>query len=89
MQARLKWWKEEEDLAVGNVVLMIDPHQVRASWPLARVIEVLPGDDGRVRAVRVDSGGRVYARPVAKLIRLPDETEDRAEAAGLVSPNPD
>ncbi|XP_022079226.1 uncharacterized protein LOC110973069 [Acanthaster planci] len=89
MQARQKWRKEEDDLAVGNVVLMIDPHQVRASWPLARIIEVLPGDDGRVRAVRVESGGRVYTRPVAKLIRLPDETEDRAEVADPVSPNPD
>ena len=76
MQARQKWRGEADNLSKGDVVLMIDPQHSRASWPLAKVIETLPGDDGRVRVVKVKVGDRIYTRPVVRLIRLPDEPDD-------------
>ena len=78
MQARQKWRGETANLSVGDVVLMIDPQQVRARWPVVKVIEVLPGEDGRVRAVKVQTEDRLLTRPVARLIKLPvvpDEDE--------------
>ena len=90
MQARQKWHSENDNLSIGDVVLMVDPQQRRASWPLAKVTEVLPGADKRVRIVRVQVGDRIYTRPVARLIRLPSETtcDTGPEAATLPEPEP-
>ena len=40
-------------------------------WPLATVIEVHPGQDGKVRVVTIKTAKRVYTRPVIKLVHVP------------------
>ncbi len=77
MQVRQKW--RGENLSVGDVVLIIDPLQVRARWPVVKVIEVLPGEDGRGRAVKVQTDDRVLTRPVARLIKLPVVPDEHTE----------
>ena len=67
LQTRKKWWVEERDLAVDDIVLMADSINMRGKWPLGRITEVMPGSDGHVRAVRVLSGGKSYVRPITKL----------------------
>ncbi|XP_022103013.1 uncharacterized protein LOC110985885 [Acanthaster planci] len=84
MQARQKWRGEADNLKAGDVVLMVDPQQARASWPVAQVVEALPGRDGRVRTVKLQTGGREYIRPVARLILLPAEPD----ADSSDDPNP-
>ncbi|XP_075157471.1 uncharacterized protein LOC142230723 [Haematobia irritans] len=44
-------------------------------WPLARITEVHPGTDGRVRVVSVISNGKTYKRPVSKIALLPVKDE--------------
>ena len=39
-------------------------------WPLARVIEVHPGQDGKVRVVTIKTSKGVYTRRVVKLVTL-------------------
>ncbi|XP_071033107.1 uncharacterized protein, partial [Parasteatoda tepidariorum] len=40
------------DISVGEVVLIGDDFKKRLNWPLARVIELIPGKDGKVRTKR-------------------------------------
>ena len=68
---RKKWQKDIKNVQVGDLVLLTDPNAPRGSWPLARVTEVYPGRDGRVRSVQIKtSGGAVYRRPVIKVAVL-------------------
>ena len=39
-------------------------------WPLARVVQVHPGKDGKVRVVTVRTAKGVYRRPVIKVVPL-------------------
>ena len=77
---RSKWRQEAINLQVGDLVLMAESNLSRGSWPLARVIRVFPGEDGRVRSAELrTSGGRTYTRPVAKVCFL---KKTAAEEAG-------
>ena len=53
---RQKWYNEEKDLKIGDVVLLISPDSPRAYWPLGRVIEVYPGKDGHVHSAKLQVG---------------------------------
>ncbi|XP_051785092.1 uncharacterized protein LOC127528414 [Erpetoichthys calabaricus] len=64
LQTRQKWQKQAANLADGRVVMLLDPQLPRASWPVGRVLRVIPGADGRVRTAEVRINGRVYTRPV-------------------------
>ena len=70
LNTRGKWVEQRRDMAVGDVVLMVDQNSLRRSWPLGRVLKVFPGSDGHVRVVRVKSRGREYTRPITKLCPL-------------------
>ena len=72
LQARPKWRATEADLAVGNVVLMVDDNIKRSHWRTALVVEVDGVDgDGHVRTVTVRTpGGKLFARDRSKVVRL-------------------
>ena len=50
------------NLKVGDVVLLADKNFPRGQWPLARVIEVFPSEDGLVRSARVKTSSTVMTR---------------------------
>ena len=50
---RSKWQKEQKDIQVNDVVLVVAPDTPRGQWPLGRVLEVFPGKDKHVRAAKV------------------------------------
>ena len=50
---RQKWHTSSRNLAVNDVVLIKDSNSKRGSWRMARVMEANPGDDGKVRNVKV------------------------------------
>ena len=60
LNASQKWNKTQADL---KVVLAISPESPRAHWPLARVLEVSPGQDGHVRVVKLQEGKDTVVRP--------------------------
>ena len=70
LQARTKWRSPQKDLAEGDVVMMADSSVSRGQWPLARVVKVHRGTDGHVRVVDVKCKGKVYTRPVVRLVHL-------------------
>ena len=76
---RTKWYQEKKNLAVGDIVLVTSPSTPRGSWPLGRVINTYPGDDGHVRAVRIKCNDKEYVRPINRLcpidVFIDDETK--------------
>ena len=53
----------------GDVVL-VSNEGPRGRWPVARVAQLLPGADGRVRAAVVRLRGRNTRRPLSRLYQL-------------------
>ncbi|XP_062611017.1 uncharacterized protein LOC134272834, partial [Saccostrea cucullata] len=74
LQTRRKWKSVVPDLTEGSIVLLKDNDVPRQSWPLARIVKVLPSDDGRIRKViiRVHRDGKniEYTRPISELVLL-------------------
>ena len=70
LNARQKWTEAKPDLKIGDIVLAISPDCPRAYWPLGRVLEVFPGQDGHVRVAKIQIGQNAVMRPVSKCVLL-------------------
>lgn len=70
LQARQKWQKPMRDIAIDDIVLMVEKDTPRGRWPLAIVVAVHPSEDGFVRSCTVRCGKSVYDRPIHKLCLL-------------------
>lgn len=83
LQLRQKWTKPQQNLGVGDVVILKDEDMIRGHWRLARVIETFPSSDGLIRKVKLiigdstlnDKGQRtakstILERPIHKLTLL-------------------
>ena len=69
LQARPKWRRMEDNLKIGDVVLMVDEQIRRGDWRTARVV----GTDGEavVRTVTVrTAAGKDFLRDRTKIVRL-------------------
>ncbi|KRZ65356.1 hypothetical protein T10_2495, partial [Trichinella papuae] len=67
LSQRKKWVTNKQEPRVGDIVLVAEDGVPTHKWPMARVIEVYPGDDGVVRTVKVKTLKGTYNRPVRKL----------------------
>ena len=74
LRQRTKWIREERDLTEGDIVLVIEHPLPRNEWRLGRVIKPLPGPDGHVRSVRLQTKDGICTRPIAKVCML-EETD--------------
>ncbi|XP_022160657.1 uncharacterized protein LOC111026816 [Myzus persicae] len=74
LQARQKWTKVSDNLAVGDVVIIDAPNQPPYVWRMGRVIAVHPGPDQIVRVVTLKTQDGEMQRPVVKLVKLPVDT---------------
>ncbi|KAF8794361.1 hypothetical protein HNY73_002350 [Argiope bruennichi] len=74
LQARRKWQQPCPPLSVGDLVLIQTDNMSPLSWPLARILEIIPGTDGipRVALLRTPSG--LAKRAINRLIALPVPT---------------
>ena len=70
LQKRVKWNHPEENLKVGDVVLICEETTPRFLWPLGLVVEVKVGRDGLVRTVKVKTKSTILTRPVSKIVKL-------------------
>ncbi|XP_071643002.1 uncharacterized protein [Temnothorax longispinosus] len=69
---RPKWLKADLEVRAGRLCLVRSETTPPTKWPLARIEELLPGDDGQVRVVKVRTAASILTRPVSKLVLLPD-----------------
>jgi len=70
LQMRQKWIQPQRNFAVGDIVLLADEHTPRNTWPLARIVQVYPGKDGKVRRVKTQSRQSQQDRPISKIVLL-------------------
>ena len=64
---RIKWNVERRNVQVDDVVIVADGNAVRGKWNVGRVVEVYPGQDGKVRNIKVKTASGEYSRPVTKI----------------------
>ncbi|KAK0134383.1 hypothetical protein N1851_030040 [Merluccius polli] len=71
LQQRQKWTKDRRSARINDIVLLKEDATPRNQWKLAKVIEVYPGKDGRVRRLKLlisdsalDSKGKRISKPV-------------------------
>ncbi|XP_070068101.1 uncharacterized protein [Drosophila takahashii] len=72
LQQRPKWNTERKNVATGDMAIIKDSNTLPAAWALARVIEVYPGKDGLVRAVKLRASSGEPVRPISKIAILPN-----------------
>ena len=70
LQERQKWTGAKRNLAVGDLVLVMDNTAPRNSWPMGRVIETFPDKRGLVRQVRIKTKTSRLDRPITKICLL-------------------
>lgn len=70
-----KWNEVTTPIKQGSMVLIVDERYPSAKWPLGRVVQVHPGQDGLIRVVTVKTQVSEYKRPVTKLCLLPINTD--------------
>lgn len=67
---RSKWFQSVKPVAIGDVVVIVDPKMPRNLWPKGKVIDTIPGRDGLVRSAIVHTTSGTYERPAVKLAVL-------------------
>ena len=69
LQARSKWRSVADNLAVGDVVLLVDEQCRRGDWKTGRVVSVDSSDVVRTVVVRT-ADGKTFSRDRTKVVRL-------------------
>ena len=64
-----KWHYPSRNIQVNDIVLLKEDNLIPTNWPLARIIQVHPGNDNRVRVVTLNTQNGTYKRPINKLER--------------------
>ncbi|XP_066157666.1 uncharacterized protein [Euwallacea fornicatus] len=72
LQNRPKWLTPSPNLKVNDLVLVKEDNSIPLHWPLARVEQVMPGPDGRVRVVKIKTQNGTFTRTLSKLCQLPN-----------------
>lgn len=66
-----KWNQPTPEIQPESLVLVMDERYPPSKWPLGRILEVHPGNDGHVRVVTVKTATSTLKRPITKLRLLP------------------
>ena len=71
-----KWIKSSRNFQPDDIVLVKEDSPFNNQWPMARIVDVFPGKDGRVRVVTVKTKAGIYKRPITKLVLLHSQADD-------------
>ena len=86
LQARSKWQHPSENIEVGDIVVLREVSPYKKTWPLAKVLQVFPGADGKVRVVLLKTESTTFKRPIHKVALL--HREEAAEPEDTVESSP-
>ena len=70
LNQRKKWQSVRQNVKVSKVVLVISAENPCGQWSSGCVIEVVEGDEGFVRVVKVQVGGSVVICSITKICPL-------------------
>lgn len=77
LQQRSKWMIEENNVKLGNIVLIKEDNLPPTHWKIGQIEQLHPGWDGLVKVVTVRTENTRIKRSLAKLAILPiPVTED-------------
>ncbi|GFY69183.1 DUF5641 domain-containing protein [Trichonephila inaurata madagascariensis] len=62
--------KREREPRVGEMVLIGNDNKKRLTWPITKIIELIPGRDGEIRTVRLKTQRGTVIRPVQRIFPL-------------------
>ncbi|GFU39507.1 integrase catalytic domain-containing protein [Trichonephila clavipes] len=65
---------------VGEIVLIENPNKKRLYWPLGKVIELIPGRDGKVRTLKLRCINSEIFRPIQRVFPLEIQSARRGES---------
>lgn len=71
LQTRSKWLSPSSPPQVGELVLVKEDNLPPLQWKLGRITRTIPGKDGVIRVVDLDTAHGHLRRPVLKIARLP------------------
>ena len=76
LQARQKWNKVRRNFQVGDIVLLKEDCP-RNTWPMGRVMQVVPDEKGLVRSVQLKTANSkdLITRPITKIVLLVESVE--------------
>lgn len=77
LQPRCKWYKEQPNAVVGQIVLISDDNLPPSRWPYGKIVGTYPAKDSLVRTVDVQCGKTVLRRPIHKLALLPTSDNEK------------
>jgi hypothetical protein len=70
--------KQPHIFQVGDIVHIGSDNKKRLEWPLGRIVELLPGTDGKVRVGKIKTATGTLLRPLQRLFPLEVSNEDNA-----------
>lgn len=83
LQQRNKWKKPQENVSIGELVLVLDNNLPPSKWLMGRIIETYPDSNGMIRSVKLKLQKGTLVRPIVKICPLPmggDIEDDPATA---------
>ena len=87
LQTRTKWQKTKPNLKTGDIVIYKPKDNFACRWPIAKVVQTYPGEDGLVRVVLIQpTSGEVRKRPVTKLSLIYREDDQPQTTSTVASP---
>lgn len=63
-------------MSVGDFVLLIADNKKPKQWPIGRILNVFPGQEGHVRVFSVKTANGVTRRDVRRIRRIPLEDDE-------------
>ncbi|GFS90633.1 uncharacterized protein NPIL_543871 [Nephila pilipes] len=71
--------KTSRAFKVGEIVLIENPNKKRLYWPLGKVVELIPGRDGKVRTLKLRCNKTEIIRPIQRVFTLEIQSAETAE----------
>ena len=62
--------KKIVEFQVGDIVLVGSDNKKRQDWPIAKIIELIPGSDGNIRVAKIKTASGDFVRPLQRLYPL-------------------
>lgn len=74
LQNRPKWKQSLPNVKVGDLVILKETEAPPMTWPMARITQIFPGDDGKVRALEVEKANKKrHKTSITRICLLPLE----------------
>ncbi|XP_062703613.1 uncharacterized protein LOC134286064 [Aedes albopictus] len=76
LQRMTKWQRSSNNISIGDFVLLVDENSRPKQWPIGRIMEVFPGQDGLTRVVLVKTGTNTTRRDIRKVRVIPLDSDE-------------